>query len=425
MKDLWYLVPGDTRTDRKNFLINGVEGALAVAAGAFINPQTVLPALVNRLGGSNVVVGTLGVLVNVGIYIPQIFAARYVETIPWKKPWAMRYGLTHRMFVLVMALVILLFGTGRPVAALWMFLVLFTAMQIVVGVATPGWFDLFAKLTQPRKRGRLVGVRNSAGGVCAFICGLCLTWILAEFAFPLSYAIVFFAAFALQMASFVMLGKLVESEPSTVSERRPFFAFLGELPGILRSNPPFRKFISACAILTFATMPVGFYTVYALVRFQADESAIGEFTLIMVAIQVVSALVTGYLADRYGNKTALLVASVSLLGASVTAFAAPTLAWFRLVFLLLGVNLGTEITARYNMSIEYGPAKKRSTYVGLMNTLVAPFYLSGIIGGILSEWIGLPAVFLIGALSSVAGIAYLARNVREPRTFLAQEGHAL
>jgi MFS family permease len=270
-------------------------------------------------------------------------------------------------------------------------------------------------------RGRLVGLRNSAGGVCAFVCGLILTWIFARFVFPASFAIAMFAAFVLQMASFSMLARLQESEPSTVSPRRPFFAFLKELPGVLKSNPPFRRFICACAILTLATMPVSFYTIYALGRFQADESAIGEFTLIMVAIQVVSSLVTGYLADRYGNKSALLVASFSLLLASVTAFAAPTIGWFSLVYLFLGINLGTEINARYNMSIEYGPAKKRSTYVGLMNTLLAPFYLSGLIGGILSEGFGLPAVFIAGGLFSVAGMAYLIRNVRDPRTLPVQE----
>ena len=424
MRDLWNLVPGASHVERKNFLLNTVEGALAVASGAFINPQTVLPALVNRLGGSNIAVGALGVLVYVGLFIPQIFAARYVETIPWKKPWALGFGTTHRLFVLVMAFAILFFGIDRPSVALWLFLLLLTGMQVVIGVATPGWFDLFAKLTRPGMRGRLVGLRNSVGGFCAFVVGLCLTWILAKFAFPTSYAIAFFAAFVLQMASLATLSKLVETEPSSVSPRRPFFAFLKELPGVLRSNPPFRRFITACAILTFATMPVSFFTVYALGRFSAGESAIGEFTLIMVAIQVVSSLVTGYLADRYGNKTSLLVASASLLLASITALAAPTLGWFRLVYLFLGINLGTEIMARYNMSIEYGPTKKRSTYVGLMNTLLAPFYLSGMIGGILSEWFGLPAVFLIGGLASVAGITYLVRNVREPRTLIVPEGPA-
>jgi MFS family permease len=424
VNNLWSLVPGASQTDRKNFLMNTVEGALFVASGAFINPQTVLPALVNRLGGSNIAVGALGVLVYVGLFIPQIFAARYVETIPWKKKWSLGFGTTHRMFVLVIACAVLFLGADRPSAALWLFFLLYTAMQMVVGVATPGWFDLFAKLTHPRLRGRLVGFRNSVGGVCAFVCGLCLTWILAEFTFPAAYAIAFFAAFVLQMASLWVQAGLVEAEPSTVSPRRPFFEFLGELPAVLKSNPPFRRFITSCALLTVATMPVGFFTVYALVRFHADESAIGEFTLIMVAIQVVSSLVTGYLADRYGNKTSLIVASVSLLCSSLIALAAPTIGWYSLVYLFLGVNLGTELMARYNMSIEYGPAKKHSTYVGLMNTLLAPFYLSGLVGGILSEWVGLPGVFVVGGLFSVGGIAYLVRNVTEPRTLIAQEGPA-
>ena len=293
MRDLWSLVPGDSPVDRKNFLINTVEGALFVGSAAFINPQTVLPALVNRLGGSNVAVGALGVLVYAGVYFPQIFAARYVETIPWKKRWALGFGASHRALVLIMALVILFLGGSRPAVALGLFFLIYTVMQIIIGVSTPGWFDLFAKVTHPRMRGRLVGLRNSVGGICAFVCGLCLTWVLAAFAFPSSFAIVFFAAFALQMASWGAQTGLEEKEPSSVSPRRPFFAYLRELPLVLKSNPPFRRFITACAILTFATMPVSFFTVYALERFHADESAIGEFTLIMVAIQVVSALVTG------------------------------------------------------------------------------------------------------------------------------------
>ncbi|HUI10665.1 MAG TPA: MFS transporter [Bacteroidota bacterium] len=424
MNGLWAWVPGDGPVERKNFLLNTVEGALFVASTAFINPQTVLPALVSRLGGSNVAVGALGVIVYLGVFIPQLFAARSVETLAWKKPWALFYGLIHRLFVLAMGIATLFLGADHPGTALLVFLLFYTAMQVVAGVATPGWFDLFAKVTSPRRRGLLVGLRNSAGGAGAFLCGLLLTWILAAWGFPASFAIAFFAAFILQMASFWTLSSLVETEGSAVTPRRSFASFLRELPAVLRANPPFRQFITACAILTVATMPMSFYTVYALGKFQADESAVGQFTLIMVAIQVVSSLVTGYMADRYGNKTALIVASVSLLGASLTALVAPTLGWFRLVYLLLGINLGTEINARYNMSIEYGPARKRSTYVGMMNTILAPFYLTGMVGGVLAEWLGLPAVFLAGGVTSVAGIAYLARSVRDPRSSAGAEARA-
>lgn len=407
--------PDAARIEHRNFVLNSAEGALFISSGAFINAQTVLPALVSRLGGSNVVVGALGVLVYVGIFLPQIFSARHVETFPWKKRWAIKMGATHRLFVLAMGVILLIFGGNQPAVALWSFMILFTIMQVIIGVATPGWFELFAKLTPPGKRGRLVGVRNSLGGAAAFICGLILTWLLGSFPFPVSFAIAFFAAFLLQSASLATQFSLVEPEPSITTARRPVVEFLRDLPGILRANAHFRTFIASCAILTFATMPVGFFTVYALQHFSADESVVGAFTLTMVAIQVVSALVNGFIADRYGNKLPLIISAVALLLASLTAFLAPSLWWFTLVYLFLGVNLGTEMMARYNMSIEYGPARQRSTYIGLMNTILAPCYLSGMIGGILSEWLGLRAVFAIGTAVSFGGIYFLVKRVVDPR----------
>lgn len=409
--------PADARrVERRNFLLNSVEGALFIASGAFINPQTVLPALISRLGGNNIVIGALGVLVYVGLFLPQIFSARYVDTLPWKKRWVLKIGATHRSLVLVMGVIVLLFGASRPGFALWLFLGVFTLMQVIIGVATPGWFEMFAKLTPARKRGRLVGVRNSLGGAAAFLCGFVLTWLLAVYPFSLNFALGFFAAFLLQTSSLTTQLWLIESEPSVTSARRPISAFLKELPRVFHDNPPFRNFIVSSALLTVAAMPVGFFTVYALKRFHADESVVGEFTLTMVAVQVVSALVNGYIADKRGNKSVLVVAAGALLLATLTALLAPTLAWFRLVYLFLGINLGTEIMARYNMSIEYGSARHRSTYIGLMNTALAPFYLSGLIGGAVSEWLGFGYVFALGALFSVAGLVYLVARVVEPRS---------
>ena len=70
---------------KRNFLINLFEGALFIAGGSFISAQTVLPALVNRLGGGNLTIGALGVIVWIGLFIPQTFAARYAQAQPWKK----------------------------------------------------------------------------------------------------------------------------------------------------------------------------------------------------------------------------------------------------------------------------------------------------------------------------------------------------
>ena len=83
--------------------------------------------------------------------------------------------------------------------------------------------------------------------------------------------------------------------------------------------------------------------------------------------------------------------------------------------MFLGVNLGTELLARYNISVEYGPPEQRSTYVGLMNTVIAPFYLVGMLGGTISDAFGYTTVFWIGTIASVIGILMMVFRVQDPR----------
>jgi MFS family permease len=209
---------------------------------------------------------------------------------------------------------------------------------------------------------------------------------------------------------------MIEQEPSVVSARKPFFVFLRQLPGILHTNAPFRNFIIATIIQIIATMPISFFTVYALQRFSANESMVGAFTLAIVAVQVVSSLGIGYIIDRRGNKLALVVAACALFLANIWAVFAPSLDWFILVFIFLGINLGIELLARYNIAIEYGPTEQRALYIGLMNAICAPFYLVAMVGGVLSNAFGYTAVFWVGTIASVIGILIMVLKVPEPRT---------
>ena len=409
---------------RRNFIINIFEGGSYISSSAFVSVQTVLPALVARLGGSNVEVGAVGLIGWVFVFLPQIFAVRYGETLAWKKPYVIWLGTAQRTVILLIGLVVFLFGAWKPWLALLLFLCLYAVNQILAGLATPIWFDFFAKITPANRRGRLVGIRTSVGGAGAFLCGLLLTWFLASFEFPTSYALAFVIAAMLQFASIILQGKLHEAEPSTTVKRREFFAFLRALPEVFRTNPDFKTFIIATVFLVIGSMPVGFFAVYALRNFSADESIVGEFTLIMVATQIVSALVTGYIADRYGNRVALLWAGGAMALATLWALLAPTLFLFRFVYLFLGVNIGCEVMARYNISIDYGPAHQRSLYIGLMNTVLAPFYMSALVAGVISDTFGYPAMFGAGLLASITGLLLLYFRVRDPRVTGPAAGRA-
>jgi MFS family permease len=409
----------EQKIEQHNIKYNIAEGGVYISSSAFVSPQTVVPALLARLGGTNVEIGMVSVLTYVGLYIPQLFAARYVEMLPWKKPWSISFGTAQRFVVLFMGLLVLLFGGSGSPWVLGIFLFLFFMNSFIAGITTPGWFDMFAKITSPKKRGRLVGLRNSLGGLGAFIGGFVLTWLLATFAFPLNYAVGFFIAFVLQMASIVIQGRFIEKDPSPVGEVRKLSSYLNELPALLRQNKQFTKFLIASAFLIVAMVPSGFFTVYVLRDFHAGESIVGQYTLAMVAIQVVSALAIGFITDRWGNKIALLITSVSMLLASVWAMLAPSPGWFTLVYVFFGITLGAEMMVRFNMAIEYCPPQLRSMFIGLMNTILAPFYMAGLAGGFLSDLVGYKGVFLFGIGASLIGIYILARYVPDPRKAVA------
>lgn len=399
--------------DQHNFRLNILEGVLFISTTAFTSVQIVIPALVLRLGGGNVVVGALPVIVYVGIFLPQIFAARYVETLPWKKWWAVRFGALQRLQIFLMAIALILFGHGA--IGLPVFLLLYTLNQVFGGIATPGWFDFYAKLTPLRRRGRLSGLRTSLGSFAAFVGGVVLTVFLAAMDFPGNYAAGFIIAFFFQMASLATQRHMIEAEPSVTLEKRSISEYLRTLPDVFRQNQQFRRFIFSAMMLIVANMPVGFFTVYALKRFDAGESVVGQFTMAMMLAQVVSAIGAGIMADRYGNKPSLIVAATGMLFASLWAILAPTIGWFLLVFVFLGFNVGPEIMARYNISIEYGPVEQRSRYVALMNTMLAPIYLSGLLGGWISDLFGYPVLFGVGVFFSLVGLAMLIFRVRDPR----------
>ncbi len=401
--------------EKSNFIYNIIEGALYIAGGSLISSQTVLPALVNRLGGGNIEVGILGVIVYLALFLPQILSSRYAQTIAWKKQWVLRFGVIQRVVIILIGLIVLLFGKEHPQLALWMFLLLFTINQLVLSVNTPIWFDFVTKLTPLQIRGKLIAIRNSIAGVLSLLASFLLTWLLVSFEFPMNYAYVFFVTFAIQISAIFFQARLEEERASVIHPLPTLRDYIKHLQGILQENNAFVTFLLASVFLILATMPMNFFTVYAMNRFNADEHLIGMFTLMGVAGQVAGALLNGYLADKFGNKLALLSASFAVLISSIFAWIAPSVGMFNVVFFGVGMFIGSEMMIRYNLSVEYGHADHRATYIALMNTVLAPCYFSGLLGGVLCNMFGYELVFFVGIVCSVIGITLLITRVKEPR----------
>ncbi len=393
----------------RNFRFHLVEGSLYLASFAFMNYQVVFPAIVTKLGGGNIAVGAVPILVYLLYFLPQVFAANSAGRSPYRRPWVISSGIAQRVQILILAVAIVLLGKETPSLALLLLFLVFGANQILAGISSPQWFDFMAKTTLPHQRGRLMGLRSSIGAVMGFANSLLLTVFLTYLPFPWDYGVTFFAAFLYQLASWLVLRKVSGEEPSEIVAPVPISSLFGRVLELVRADHRYRLFLIASALSVVGLMPTGFFAVAALKRLSLSDSYVGFFTVTFLAAQFVFGAILGWIADKRGHKMTLLICVGAMLSASVIGLLAQHPGWFFVVFALVGMLMGMEMITRYNFAADCATELTRPLYVGIMNAWLAPFYLSSLAGGWLSDIAGYELVFGIGGAFSLVGFLILIR----------------
>jgi MFS family permease len=400
--------------ERTSFRAHTIEGALYLGTNSLLSPQTMFPALVYRLGGNDLAVGAIPVVVYLSYFLPQVFSANAVSKTPFRKPFVLSWGLAQRIQILLLAIAVGVLGNSFPSLALCCVFVMYGMSQATSGTISPRWADFVAKTVAPNNRGKLLGLRTSLGAVLGFLNGFVLVAFLAYIPFPWSYASVFGLAFLFQLSSVIAQRWVVEDQASRVATPAPIGELFTRVKKIIRTNHIYRRFLFASTLLTISLISVAFFTVAALKKFSLNESYVGLFTVITIAAQIVSGVVLGWLSDRRGNKIALLICAGSLFSATLLALLASQLWIYYIVFFFMGMNIGAETMLRYNFAVDCAPEDGRAMYVGLMNAWFAPFYLCNLLAGWLSNHYGYDAVFGIALVAGACGLALLWKTP-EPR----------
>lgn len=402
----------DPDQHRRNARRHFVEGALYLSSGAFIAGPTVIPAIVLHLGGSAAVIGLLPLVIFFAFYAPQLVSALRARTLPFLKPWVIRGGLIQRLHILAMAVVLALAASRSAEWTLPVFLVLLALNQFWAGLVSPLWFDLLTRTTAPHERGRLLGWRSASGAMLSFLNSFVLTAVLAVFGFSWGMAAAFAVAFGFQMSSLFVQRRVEESERVTLSidEGRHRSA---DIVRIVRTDERLRRFLLAWGFVTAGSSAVVFVLPSATVRFGVDASAVGIYTVVVVAAQMLGGGVLGWLTDRRGALWPLTICGLSSATALAVAATATTSEWMVVAFVALGIPLGAEMMARYNFAAELSTSDERALYVGLINVWLAPWQALAVVAGTSAERWGYDLVFVVAIASILVGIALL-RRVRAP-----------
>jgi MFS family permease len=409
--------PGNSSQARGPFRRIASAGIFFQGGAAALDPNTILAALVFGMTGSTAAVGAAAAITRYGWLFPQIFVAYAAARRRHRMPFY-AVGAFGRAACLLGIAILLWFATAIPGAVVVVaFFAMWTAYGFVSGIVAVPYNDIVGRTIPSHFRSRMLAVRFFGGGVLALAVAAAAHQILTRLDFYSGYGtMVFIAAvvMAVSAACFVSVR-----EPAAPVPERPdtgFAAFLRDGVTVLREDRDFRMFVYVQWLAGVVSMALPFY----ILQVPPDQAPAG-FVAILLGAHTLGALLSnplwGWWGDKRGKRS--LLALVSRLNAVAPAATlvwiawgggVPALAWFVVVFFILGAVGNGRTIAYLGYLMEISPDDRRPAYSGYFNALVAPAALLPIAAAGIAAAASFAAVFataLIAALLQIAALRYL------------------
>ncbi len=404
------------RNFRWNFSVNLLDVSFIILGISMVSRETVVPLLISKLTDSPLAIGLVPAVYSLGIYLPQLLGAGVAERLTYKKPFVMVAGVGERLPYLLAGLAVALLAGHWPFGALVAVIAMQGLSGAAAGFATPAWYDMIAKVIPLRRRGLFTGLSHGLGALMGVAGAGVIGLVLERWDYPQGFVLLFLLSFAMMVVSWGGLALNREPASPSVREPAPLASYLRRLPGILRGDRNYARYLAAIAVVRAGAMAVGFLLVYGAARFGLSGAEVGLLTGVLIGAQALLNPLWGLLGDRRGHKLVLVGGALALALATGLAWLAPSWPWLVAAFVLLGGFLAADSTSSLNIILEFCDEADRPTYIGLTNTLLAPaIALAPLLGGWLAGWAGYPPMLMLAALLAAVGAGLLAGWVREPR----------
>ena len=402
---------------KHNVLVNMADGGIFGVALGLASFGTVLPLFVSTMTSSALLIGLVPAIHAVGWQLPQLFTASHVSRLRQYKRSVLMMTIHERIPFLGFGIVALLL----PKIGLQVGLILTFALLIWQGLGggftANAWQSMISKIIPPDYRGTFFGFQ--AGLANLFISGSAVAagYLLDYLDSPLDFAACFFIAsifFALSWFALALTREPEDTEKFIPEEKTHFWE---DSKKILRKDSNFNWFLSARFISQFATMGFSFYIIYALRRFNMDTITAGYLTATLTIAQTVANAGMGWLGDKWGHRSMLIIGAAAALASASLAWLATSIFWFYPIFMLTGLANVSIWTIGMAMTVDFGTETERPLYIGLSQTLTAPAtILAPLFGGWIVDMAGFIPTFSISIILSIAMIGILIFLVKDPRT---------
>lgn len=398
----------------KNFTLNVLNGTSTKLAEQIISPGLTLPWILSFLGAPDFFSGLLVPVKNAGSLFPQLLVSAKIRAYEVRKYfWAVA--------ALVQAICMLLMGftvyVDDGITAGWLIVILLLIFSISSGVASVAFKDVVAKTIPKGRRGQMLAMRASFGGVFSLLAGLVLYFFVGENAGNLVYFFLFAIAASLWAMASVLFFNIQEEPGYTDGGRSPVHE-ITQGGKLLREDGNLRKFVMTRALLMAIPLATPFYVLIGREEVSDSLAAFGLLIITNGLANIASSPFWGRFSDRSSRKMMIITA---ILGAVTAVYAISVFYWpegWRNMYLFLPVlflngmaHAGARLS-RKTYLVDYAPEEERPLYVSLSNTLIGLFTLIAAGLGFVADLFSLQAQILL-FMGMMIGSAILGFRLKE------------
>lgn len=390
----------------------------------FKTETVIMPGFLDLLSGGRASLrGWLPVMARVGQSLPPFLYAHRVRAMPRQKRAFFWASMWQSVPWLALASALFFLPHASPRGLVVLFLAVYGLYWVSGGVMMLMSGTLQGKLIPVRWRGSLLAVSSFCGcglGILAVIL-LLPRWLEQG---RMGYVLVFGAvAFYFALSSLCILFLREPSDPRP-TEDVAVSRFVAQSFRLAREDRNFRRLIHVITLYGTVLILFPHYATFARARLGIGH----EFDFVWIAAQNamngLSSLIIGPIADRRGNRLALCILTVvagltPLMALGLTHLPSLGGPLYWLVFALLGF---TPVSQRIitNYTLEISRPEQHAQYLGTVTLFQGLTQLLAPAVGWLMDRVEFEPVFLAGSVLTFAG-GVLAQKLIEPRERDARE----
>nr|MCD6415943.1 hypothetical protein [Planctomycetota bacterium] len=403
------LTPGQSR---RNALYHTLDGVSFFMGLTLFNRATVIPAFINELTGSNLVIGLVPCVYWIGFALPLFISAKKFEGLAYKKRTLLKLAAFQRVAWLAL-FAWLFFAWKTPLTLVVLFLVLIV-VSVNTGLMNPVWVDWYAKTMDERIWARVLGLRWAISGLVGILLGLFIRWVLSELPHPRGYQALILLAFIGYLLSWIFVSRVREERQEGLPHHRDvrWGHYLKGLSDLVSRPGAFRRYLAACICLFVPTeLMFAFLAKYGLTSPAATEGITGAFTAFTQGSIAAGALAGGYLSDRRHVVAPFRLSPLLFFGAVALALVSSHPITVCAAFSLLGASLAMNLSSSLPALFRFAAPNRIPSYSAvLVMCLSIPRALSPLLVGWLIDRgiLTYPTLFaLCGAVAFAGWIIFL------------------